>query len=71
MTETLTLEEADVQETFFENGWTDGLPVVPPTPERVEAMLAASSVIDEQSADRRHPRPRARGSRSSRRPSTR
>ena len=48
MTETITLEESDVQETFFANGWTDGLPVVPPTPERVEAMLAAVSAIDEQ-----------------------
>jgi len=26
-------------EEMFERGWTDGLPVVPPTPERVEAML--------------------------------
>ena len=25
---------------YFERGWTDGLPVVPPTPERVEALLA-------------------------------
>ncbi len=31
--------EADAQEEFFERGWTDGLPVVPPTPERVQAML--------------------------------
>ncbi len=29
-----------VQAYFLERGWTDGLPVVPPTPERVEAMLA-------------------------------
>ncbi len=28
----------DVEE-MFERGWTDGLPVVPPTPDRVEAML--------------------------------
>ncbi len=28
-------------ETYFENGWTDGLPVVPPTEERVWAMLDA------------------------------
>jgi hypothetical protein len=28
-------------ETYFEKGWTDGLPVVPPTEERVWAMLAA------------------------------
>jgi hypothetical protein len=26
-------------EEMFERGWTDGLPVVPPTPDRVEAML--------------------------------
>ena len=24
---------------MFERGWTDGLPVIPPTPDRVEAML--------------------------------
>jgi hypothetical protein len=29
----------DEQEDMFERGWTDGLPVVPPTPERVAAML--------------------------------
>ncbi len=28
------------QELFLERGWTDGLPVIPPTPELVEAMLA-------------------------------
>lgn len=32
------------QEDYFERGWTDGLPVVPPTLERVEAMLAASGL---------------------------
>ncbi len=31
--------DADGIEEMFERGWTDGLPVVPPTPERVEAML--------------------------------
>jgi peroxiredoxin len=31
----------DELEDMFERGWTDGLPVVPPTPERVEAMLEA------------------------------
>ena len=35
----LELEESDVQETFFAKGWTDGLPIVPPTPERVAALL--------------------------------
>jgi peroxiredoxin len=29
----------DELEDMFERGWTDGLPAVPPTPERVEAML--------------------------------
>ncbi len=28
-------------ETYFERGWTDGLPVVPPTEERIWAMLDA------------------------------
>ncbi|HEV8309469.1 MAG TPA: hypothetical protein VGW35_17550 [Methylomirabilota bacterium] len=28
-----------VQAHFLERGWTDGLPIVPPTPERVAAML--------------------------------
>jgi len=31
----------DELEEMFERGWTDGLPVIPPTPERVEAMLGA------------------------------
>ncbi len=31
-----------VQDLYLERGWTDGLPVVPPTAERVEAMLAAT-----------------------------
>ena len=30
-----------LQEFFFENGWTDGLPVVPPTEQAVRALLAA------------------------------
>jgi hypothetical protein len=34
----------DVQEMFHRNGWTDGLPVVPPTPERVDALLAAAGL---------------------------
>ena len=38
---------ADLDEALelcYAKGWTDGLPVVPPTPERVEAMLAAGRV---------------------------
>ena len=30
-----------VQALYLERGWSDGLPIVPPTPERVEAMLAS------------------------------
>ena len=30
----------DVNDYFYERGWTDGLPIVPPTEERVQAMLA-------------------------------
>ncbi len=32
----------DELEEMFERGWTDGLPVIPPTRERVEAMLGAA-----------------------------
>lgn len=32
--------DSDELEEMFERGWTDGLPVIPPTPERVHAMLA-------------------------------
>ena len=39
---TLGVEE-DVQEALFDRGWTDGLPVVPPTPERVARMLEGTT----------------------------
>ena len=35
-------DDADAIELCFTQGWTDGLPVVPPTPERVERMLEAA-----------------------------
>ena len=31
----------DLVEWYFEQGWTDGLPVVPPTPEKVSATVEA------------------------------
>jgi hypothetical protein len=31
-----------VNDYFYERGWTDGLPIVPPTEERVQAMLAGT-----------------------------
>jgi hypothetical protein len=44
MATSLTLAEHDAQEEFFARGWTDGLPIVPPTPVRVEAMLSLAGV---------------------------
>jgi hypothetical protein len=41
MTEVLSVPEADAIEIMFDKGWTDGLPVVPPTPAKVASMLAA------------------------------
>jgi hypothetical protein len=36
-------EREDEQEAMFARGWSDGLPLVPPTPERVLAMLEGTS----------------------------
>lgn len=33
----------DVNDLFYRNGWTDGLPIIPPTPERVEEMLTGTT----------------------------
>jgi hypothetical protein len=33
---------AEAIELCYAKGWSDGLPVVPPTPDRVEAMLSAA-----------------------------
>jgi hypothetical protein len=39
-----TLDElTDVMELLFESGWTDGLPVIPPTPRHVERMLTGTT----------------------------
>lgn len=37
---------ADAQDLYFERGWTDGLPIVPPTEERVDAMLSTVDSLD-------------------------
>ena len=34
-----TASPLDAIEDCYERGWTDGLPVVPPTPDRVAALL--------------------------------
>ena len=36
-------ELEDPFEAMYDRGWSDGLPLVPPTPERVERMLAGTS----------------------------
>lgn len=46
MPELLDIEATEVCEHFFEAGWTDGLPIVPPTPDRVVAMLQGAGVSD-------------------------
>lgn len=35
---------AEINSLFYHRGWTDGLPIVPPTPELVEAMLQGSDL---------------------------
>jgi hypothetical protein len=45
------IHEADDFESAIEachlKGWTDGLPVIPPTPDRVERMIAASGLAED------------------------
>ena len=36
----LEFDDATLQDACYERGWTDGLPIVPPTETRVKAMLA-------------------------------
>ena len=38
-------DEEDLQEAYHARGWTDGLPIVAPTPERVETFLAAAGLV--------------------------
>jgi hypothetical protein len=42
MAQTIRLDADTIDDTFEAEGWSDGLPVVPPTPARVNAMLAQS-----------------------------
>jgi hypothetical protein len=37
-------DEADLLADYYAKGWTDGLPIVAPTPERVESFLGASGL---------------------------
>jgi hypothetical protein len=40
--------EDNLQRTFYERGWTDGLPIVIPTEERVNAMLAGTNASPDE-----------------------
>jgi len=42
------IDEADAIEFYFEKGWTDGLPVVPPTEKKIVAMLDAADLAPER-----------------------
>jgi hypothetical protein len=47
--EPLTFADEDaLEDSFYAEHWTDGLPIVAPTPERVERMLAAGGVTGEE-----------------------
>lgn len=43
MVKALRGADSDLHEELFERGWTDGLPVIPPTRERVDRMLGGRS----------------------------
>jgi len=45
---TMELDENDVQDLFFAEGLTDGLPIVPPTPDRVAAMVEAGGIAADE-----------------------
>ncbi|MBI4305970.1 MAG: hypothetical protein HY678_06580, partial [Chloroflexi bacterium] len=40
--ETVVKDALEAIELYFQKGWTDGLPIVPPTPERVAQFVEAS-----------------------------
>ncbi|MBT7757652.1 MAG: hypothetical protein HN732_10025, partial [Rhodospirillaceae bacterium] len=45
-----------VNRLFYSRGWTDGLPIVPPTPERYEKMLGGSGLDPDELLARIEPR---------------
>jgi len=55
LAEPLSRDVADVDlvELYFERGWTDGLPVVPPTREKVDAVVAAMKEAERDPSDAR------------------
>src|SRR5438309_2372171 len=47
--------EANLQQQFLDNKWTDGLPIVLPTEKRVAEMLAATSRMPDEVVGRMQP----------------
>jgi hypothetical protein len=47
---------AEVQRFFYKRGWTDGLPIMPPTREAVEEMLAGTDLPPEHMVGKMIPR---------------
>ena len=45
---------SDAIELCFTNGWTDGLPVIPPTADRIEAMLNAAGLDPQRNPGTAH-----------------
>ena len=41
-------DPAELIEAYFERGWTDGLPVVPPTEKSIAQMLAGAGLRGEE-----------------------
>ena len=39
-----TTDAFEAIELFFQKGWTDGLPIIPPTADRIQAMLDTVSM---------------------------
>ena len=46
--DTVDIDDADLFGELHRRGWTDGLPVVAPTPQRVEAMLAHAGLSPDE-----------------------
>jgi|GEM_PF-3890691 hypothetical protein len=40
-------DDNDLVEIYYEKGWTDGLPIVPPTREKIDALLRAGVLSPE------------------------
>jgi hypothetical protein len=40
-------DDNDLVEIYYEKGWTDGLPIVPPAREKIDALLRAGVLSPE------------------------